>query len=209
MPRPLRCWRTKRVKSQKAGFGYYFSETEETNLLTFLSIKVPWIGNTKLCHKYDPCCNLMLALALKSVRYEVDIKMWGHDTIVMVCVIISNWPNFIHVLTYLEPFLLWLLLQQSAQKQINVEKYHSKVISWTGDTLRCWQMTYVSITTQIVKHSIGTKKFFQVPTVYNIKFQKEFQSYHMYSGSMKPGTRVYPLIGESLICRFSVCWVGE
>ena len=43
------------------------------------------------------------------------------------------------------------------------------------------------------------KKFFQVPTVYNIKIQKEFQSYHMYSGSMKQKTRVYPLIEESLI----------
>ena len=66
----------------------------------------------------------MQALALESVRYGVDIEMWGHATDVIVCVIISNLPNFNHMLTYLEPFLLLLLLQQSAQKYINVEKYY-------------------------------------------------------------------------------------
>ena len=60
-------------------------------------------------------------------------------------------------------------------------------------------MIYVSITTRIAKHLMDNKKFFWVPTVYNIKFQKEFQSYHTYSGSIELGTRVYPLIEESLI----------
>ena len=66
----------------------------------------------------------MQAVALESVRYGVDIEMWGHGTDAIVFVIIDNLPNFIHMLTYLEPFLLWLLLQQSAQKHINVEKYY-------------------------------------------------------------------------------------
>ena len=47
--------------------------------------------------------------------------------------------------------------------------------------------------------SCQVSNFFWVPAVYNIKFQKEFQSYHMYSGSIELGTRVYPLIEESLI----------
>ena len=68
----------------------------------------------------------MQALALESVRYGVDIKMWGRGTDVIVCVITSNLPNFIHMLTYLEPFLLWFVLQQSAQKHINVAKYYQK-----------------------------------------------------------------------------------
>ena len=55
----------------------------------------------------------------------------------------------------------------------------------------------------------GQKKFsvFWVPTVYNIKFQKEFQSYHMYSGSIEQGTRVYPLIEESLVCQVLIKFI--
>ena len=50
----------------------------------------------------------MQALAVGSVRYGVDIEMWGHSTNVVVCVIISNLPDFIRMLTYVEPFLLQL-----------------------------------------------------------------------------------------------------
>ena len=47
-------------------------------------------GRNVLIYYMSLICTVLFCIALESVRYGVDIQMWGHGTDVIVCVIIST-----------------------------------------------------------------------------------------------------------------------